>query len=448
MSSESMSGIAKDERHNGVAVSAKEVDTAAQLAAGLSGTLDPEEALRIRKKIDKHILPLMCMLFFVEFMDKTALGNAAVLGIETATNLTVNQYNWLGTIFYLSCLLFEYPQSLALQRLPVGKWTERKYLCLGYRAVVYRCLQEFHGFVHRARNVLYSQRTNIEGGVLVVQVLMNGTGVAVVNVTCDHPLRDLQQHIISGLLAFGSLHIQTSGFEPWQWYMIVTGIITLILAICFGFLFPDSPTTAWFLTPDERVKAIQRIKENQTGIENKHFKMEQFMEAIRDPKTWLFAAFAAFDNVPSSLTNQQSLLVASLGFTFFQTTLLTMILGVIEILTLYSGVRLAARLKNGRAYVGAIYFVLALVGIALVDFLPWSDTAGLLVGQFMTGICTTGFVLALSWLGNVTGRPYKEVKVVTNAIILSAFCIGNIVGPLLWKVQYKPRFVHAFTSAG
>ena len=26
------------------------------------------------------------------------------------------------------------------------------------------------------------------------------------------------------------------------------------------FLFPDSPTSAWFLTPDERSKAIQRIK--------------------------------------------------------------------------------------------------------------------------------------------------------------------------------------------
>jgi hypothetical protein len=28
----------------------------------------------------------------------------------------------LGTIFYLSYLAFEYPQNLALQRFPVGKW--------------------------------------------------------------------------------------------------------------------------------------------------------------------------------------------------------------------------------------------------------------------------------------------------------------------------------------
>ncbi len=55
--------------------------------------------------------------------------------------------------------------------------------------------------------------------------------------------------------------------------------------------FPDSPTNAWFLTLDERAKAVERIKvslsrvfatfslilskDNQTGIENKNFKFEQ-----------------------------------------------------------------------------------------------------------------------------------------------------------------------------
>ena len=32
--------------------------------------------------------------------------------------------------------------------------------------------------------------------------------------------------------------------------------------------------------------------------------MEQFWEALTDPKTWLFALFSALDNVPNSLTNQ------------------------------------------------------------------------------------------------------------------------------------------------
>lgn len=77
--------------------------------------------------------------------------------------------------------------------------------------------------------------------------------------------------------------------------MIITGVITFVVSILFWyaasllrvplvdghsssarrFFFPDSPATAWFLTPEERVIAVERIKVNQAGVENKHFKTEQ-----------------------------------------------------------------------------------------------------------------------------------------------------------------------------
>lgn len=37
-------------------------------------------------------------------------------------HLTQNEFNWLGTIFYIFFLAFEYPQNVALQYLPIGKW--------------------------------------------------------------------------------------------------------------------------------------------------------------------------------------------------------------------------------------------------------------------------------------------------------------------------------------
>ena len=57
--------------------------------------------------------------------------------------------------------------------------------------------------------------------------------------------------------------------------MIIFGIITLIVSVLFWFFFPDSPANAWFLTPEERIIAVERIKVNQSGVENKHFKIEQ-----------------------------------------------------------------------------------------------------------------------------------------------------------------------------
>lgn len=65
-----------------VAVSTSEIDTAAQLMAEGIVEVDPVKAARVRNKIDWHILPLMCTLYWIQFMDKTTLGSAAILGIR------------------------------------------------------------------------------------------------------------------------------------------------------------------------------------------------------------------------------------------------------------------------------------------------------------------------------------------------------------------------------
>ena len=134
------------------------------------------------------------------------------------------------------------------------------------------------------------------------------------------------------------------------------------------------------------------------------------IEALTDPKTWLFALFAALDNVPNSLTNQRQIIVTSFGFTTFQTTLLGCVDGLVEIVTIFTGVTLAARLPNARAYVGVIYFIPGIIGVLMIEFLPWSNQVGLLFGIWLVEVCVTGFVLSISWLTCVTAGHTKRVR--------------------------------------
>ncbi|KAF8147682.1 major facilitator superfamily domain-containing protein [Crassisporium funariophilum] len=422
-------------KHEFVAVSTKEVDTAAELASGEQGVIDPAEALRIRRKIDKHIMPLMCILYWIQFMDKTTLGSAAILGIRESTNLSTNQYNWLGTIFYLSYLAFEFPQNLCLQRFPVGKWMSFNITIWAVALCAHAACKNFAGlFV--VRLILGMCEGSITAGFLIVSSMFYTRNEQTLRVGYWFLMNGTAQ-IISGFISFGALHIKTETFEPWQWLMIITGILTLITALAFWFLFPDSPTNAWFLTPVERSIAVRRLKENQTGVENKLFKKEQMIEALLDPKTWLFALFSCLDNIPNSLTNQRQIIVASFGFTPLQTTLLGCVDGIIEIVTIWTGVTLAARIPNSRAYVGFLYFIPNIIGVFLINFLPWNNKVGLLFSQWTTGVGTTGFVLSLSWLSSVTAGHTKRVTV--NAIMLSAYCVGNSAGPFMWQAKYKPR---------
>jgi ACS family allantoate permease-like MFS transporter len=236
--------------------------------------------------------------------------------------------------------------------------------------------------------------------------------------------------------------------------MIITGLITLTTAVLYWFLFPDSPTNAWFLTPEERAKAIFRIKENQTGVENKTFKKGQVVEAMKDPKTWLFALFTALCQVPNSLTNQRSLIVTSFGWVPLQTTLFGCIDGVVEIVTIFVGVQvrtptpdtatsclltfqLAARIPNSRAYLISLCVVPNLLGCLLVILLPWENKVGLLCAIWTLEVSLSAFVLVLSWVTSVTAGHTKRIT--TNSVILIAYSIGNSVGPLMWQAKYKPR---------
>lgn len=68
--------------------------------------------------------------------------------------------------------------------------------------------------------------------------------------------------------------------------MIITGSMTLVVGVCFWVWFPDNPMTAHFLSEEEKIIAIERLRNQSTGIENKTWKAEQFWEAMTDWKPW------------------------------------------------------------------------------------------------------------------------------------------------------------------
>ena len=50
---------------------------------------------------------------------------------------------------------------------------------------------------------------------------------------------------------------------------------------------PDSPVHAWTLTREERIAALERVRDDQGGTENKTIKKSQLIEAFTDIRSWL-----------------------------------------------------------------------------------------------------------------------------------------------------------------
>jgi MFS transporter, ACS family, allantoate permease len=113
--------------------------------------------------------------------------------------------------------------------------------------------------------------------------------------------------------------------KPWKVVFLVTGLITVGLGICFLYFIPDNQLNARWLTKEDRILAVERVRINQQGIGNKHFKIYQLKEALTDPMTWAFCLYAVVTNIPNGgVTNFFSQMVADLPVPSFLCSSLTL----------------------------------------------------------------------------------------------------------------------------
>jgi hypothetical protein len=56
--------------------------------------VDPDEAKRVLRKIDLHIMPLLMGTYMLQYLDKASINFASVFGLIEDNHLSGNQYSW------------------------------------------------------------------------------------------------------------------------------------------------------------------------------------------------------------------------------------------------------------------------------------------------------------------------------------------------------------------
>jgi hypothetical protein len=63
-------------------------------------------------KIDFRIIPALCVMYLLAFLDRVNISNANIFGLSTELNLTINnRYNTALVIFFVPYILFEIPSN-------------------------------------------------------------------------------------------------------------------------------------------------------------------------------------------------------------------------------------------------------------------------------------------------------------------------------------------------
>jgi hypothetical protein len=74
---------------------------------------------------------------------------------------------------------------------------------------------------------------------------------------------------------------------PWKIIYVLLGGLAIVVGICVLIWLPDSPVHAHMLTQEERIAALERVRDDQGGTENKTIKRDQIIETLLDIRTWL-----------------------------------------------------------------------------------------------------------------------------------------------------------------
>ena len=84
----------------------------------------PVEQSAIRK-VATRLVPFVALMFFINFLDRTAIGFAAPNGMEDDLALTATQFGFASGVFFIGYILLEVPSNIALHKVGARRWLAR-----------------------------------------------------------------------------------------------------------------------------------------------------------------------------------------------------------------------------------------------------------------------------------------------------------------------------------
>ncbi|KAF4344385.1 branchpoint-bridging [Fusarium beomiforme] len=424
--------------------SRNEVSAAGVVLPPQEDIIDDEAENKVLAKIDRTLIPLLFITYMFNFMDKVILSSAAVFGLREDTHLDGQQYSWIGSIFYVGYLLWTYPTTILVARLPTGKYLTVNTLFWGSVVTLTAACHNF-------------------GGLLVVRFLL-GVGEATITpgfmfLTSTWYTRDEMPTrvgiwfsgnsvggLVASLLAFAVGHLDRTSIRPWRWMYIILGTTTFLWAIPLFLLLPDTISEAFFLTPGERKIAAQRVASAGTGTtEHTHWRWSQVRECLIDPKSWFIVGIELFTQIPNGGSQSfANIVVESFGFTNLQSTLINIPYSLLSAAIISGSGYLAGRCRTLNCFLVVGVILPCVIGSAIIYKRSSVPHGFHLFAYFLLSSGSAAMPLNMA----LVQSNYRGVtkKMTITAMLFITYCVGNMAGPHFFRKSEDPLYETAFKA--
>ncbi|KAI9063352.1 MFS general substrate transporter [Trametes sanguinea] len=389
---------------------------------------------KLRRKLDFIIPPLCAAVYFTQFLDKTSLNYASIMGFP----ITGQHYNLVSLAFYVGFLIWEFPTVYISQKLRVAKYLGANIVIWGIILMCHAAATSFGAFF--ALRFLLGMCESCVAPILILIISMfykkdeQGT-----RVSWFYVMNGLTQ-VFGGFVAYGISFYDGHAIAPYKIVYLLLGGLAILVGLSVLMWLPDSPVHARVLTTEERIAVLERVRDDQGGTENKHLKKDQIIEALSDVRTWLIVITTMMTSIPNGgLSNFSNIIIKSFGYTSKQTLILSTPGGVVAALTTLSCGWYSDK-KNERMIPIIFALIPTIVGSAMLIGLNGSGNKGaLLFATYLIG--TFGSALSSVYAYNASNTSGHTKKNTINAITLVSFGLGNIIGTEIFQPKDAPAYI-------
>lgn len=292
------------------------------------------EETAVRRKTDWTVLLWILVMFFGLNLDRGNLANAAADNLLDDLHLSTNDYNNAQNMYRIGFLIAEIPSQMIGKRLGPDRWIPIQ--------IILWSLASGGQFFMQNRAGFFACRFFIGlfmGGFIPDSILY----LSYFYTKSEMPFRlalfwfvDSMSGVIASFIAYGVLHMRgVAGREGWRWLFLIEALISIVIGfLSFLFLVPGPTQTQTWWNPkgyfSEReekiiVNRVLRDDPSKGDMHNRQgLSLKMLWQSLKDYDLWPIYAIGILFEIPTAPPKTYlTLSLKAIGFSTFQTTLLS-----------------------------------------------------------------------------------------------------------------------------
>ena len=217
-------------------------------------------ARRTRRQIGLRLLPLLFLLYIVNYLDRTSLAYAAI-GMSRDLGFSDSVFGLGVGVFFVSYVSLQIPGAMLVER-----WSARRMISVTLIAwgslTALTALVHTPGQLYLARFVLGAAEAGFFPGVVVYLshwYLREDRAKATSNFMAAIPLSFVIGSPVAGFL----LGFHWFGMAGWRALFVLEGLPAIVLGVVAFFYLTDWPREAKWLTPEQQHWVGQTLREEE-----------------------------------------------------------------------------------------------------------------------------------------------------------------------------------------